>query len=192
MLNKGRILLSAFCSLVLSYGFAYSTDHTGGEEERDSSATTTSPSGGPSINTYTYTTAVGVRGIGTSGLTIKHFTSSNRAIEGILGLWPDAFSATVLFERYVSAFDEPGLNWYYGVGGHISTFSEWVSDDGYRTYQRVDGEFGVGVDGIFGIEYKIREVPIAVSFDLKPFLEVTTQGHAYLALDPGLGVKFTF
>ncbi len=141
---------------------------------------------------YKYNTAIGIRGIGTSGLTIKHFTRANKAVEGIIGFYPDAFSVTVLLENYVNAFDQAGLNWYYGFGGHIATQSDWVYYENYRGYRRTDGDFGIGVDGIFGIEYKINEVPIAVSLDVKPFLEVTTRGDAYLALDPGLGVKFAF
>lgn len=144
------------------------------------------------VNSYSYNTAFGIRGLGTSGLTIKHFTGRSKAIEGIVGLYPDAFSVTLLFENYVNAFDQPGLNWYYGFGGHIATETDWVYYENYRGYRRADGDFGVGVDGIFGIEYKINEVPIAISLDVKPFLEVTTNGAAYLAVDPGLGIKVAF
>ncbi|SHJ60801.1 hypothetical protein SAMN04488028_101656 [Reichenbachiella agariperforans] len=139
---------------------------------------------------YDYQTAVGVRGIGTSGLTIKHFTKRSTAIEGIIGFYPNAFSATVLYERYASAFDVRGLNWYYGVGGHIATQSDVVDNEGI--YRRESSEFGLGVDGIFGIEYKIQNVPIAVSLDFKPFVEVATDGDAFMALDPGLGIKVAF
>ena len=144
------------------------------------------------VNTFDYKTALGVRGLGTSGLTIKHFTTDRNAIEGIIGFGPGAFSVTALWEHHALAFDEPGLNWYYGVGGHLATQTDWVYYEGLRGYRRREGDFGIGIDGIFGIEYKIKEVPIAVSVDLKPFLEVTTRGDAYLAIDPGLGVKFTF
>lgn len=137
-----------------------------------------------------YKTAIGVRGLGTSGLTIKHFTESNKALEGIIGFYPNAFSATLLVERYAPAFNEPGLNWYYGIGGHIATQSDVVRNDGL--YRRETSEFGLGIDGIFGIEYKIQEVPIAMSLDFKPFFEVDTDGDAFIALDPGLGIKVTF
>lgn len=139
---------------------------------------------------HTYKTAVGVRGVGTSGLTIKHFTRSTLAIEGIIGFYPNAFSATVLVERYAPAFDVAGLRWYYGFGGHVASQSDVVQSEGI--YRRESSNFGLGVDGIFGIEYKIREVPIAVSLDFKPFFEVDMDGSAFLALDPGLGIKVAF
>lgn len=138
----------------------------------------------------TYKTAIGVRGIGTSGLTIKHFTKATTAIEGIIGFYPNAFSATILVEKYAQAFDTQGLNWYYGIGGHIATQSNVIRNDGL--YRRETSEFGVGVDGIFGLEYKINEVPIAISLDFKPFFEVATNGDAFVAFDPGLGIKVTF
>jgi hypothetical protein len=149
------------------------------------------PAVGQQLKTGTsYNTAIGVRGLGTSGLTIKHFTESNKAIEGIIGFYPNAFSATLLVERYAPAFSEPGLKWYYGIGGHVATQSDVVSNDGL--YRRETSEVGLGIDGIFGIEYKIREVPIAMSLDFKPFFEVATDGDAFIALDPGLGIKVTF
>jgi len=138
----------------------------------------------------TYQTAIGVRGLGTSGLTIKHFTSSSNAIHGIIGFYPNAFSVTVLAEKYIPAFDVAGLKWYYGIGGHLATQSDWGRKEGL--YRRETSAFGLGVDGIFGIEYKIDKVPIAVSLDFKPFLEIATDGNAFMALDPGLGIKVTF
>ncbi len=151
----------------------------------------TTPVVGQQLKTGTsYKTAVGVRGLGTSGLTIKHFTGANKALEGIVGFYPNAFSATLLVERYAPAFSEPGLNWYYGIGGHVATQSDVVNNDGL--YRRETSEVGFGIDGIFGIEYKIQEVPIAMSLDFKPFFEVATDGDAFIALDPGLGIKVTF
>lgn len=139
---------------------------------------------------HSYTTAVGVRGIGTSGLTIKHFKNSNTAYKGIIGFYPNAFSATILVEKYTPAFDVRGLRWYYGIGGHVATQSDVIRREGL--YRRESTGFGIGVDGIFGIEYKIDEVPIAVSMDFKPFLEVVDNGDAFITLDPGVGVKVTF
>lgn len=141
----------------------------------------------------TYNTAIGLRGGGTSGLTIKHFTGSNVALEGIIGLWDNAFSLTGLYEKHANA-GATGLNWYYGGGFHIAAETYRYNDrDHYyhRDHYREDG-VGVGIDGIVGIEYKIVPIPFAVSVDLKPFLEINTHGGAFFALDPGLGLKFTF
>ena len=128
----------------------------------------------------------------TNGITYKHIGNSN-AIEAILGVWSGGFGLTVLYERYTPAFDEPGFSWYYGGGGHIAFF------DGYRRgwFDREheyhdDVDMAFGVDGIVGLEYRIPPIPIAISLDLKPFLELDTDGNAGLWLDPGLGLKFVF
>jgi hypothetical protein len=138
----------------------------------------------------TYSTAVGIRVGETSGLTIKQFTGQRTALEGIIGVWPDALGFTLLVERYVNAFDVSGLNWYYGAGGHVAFETDREYYEGRRYYRGDD--IGLGVDGMLGIEYKIPPIPFAVSLDMKPFVEVNTDGRAFIAIDPGLGVKVAF
>lgn len=144
-----------------------------------------------------YKTAIGLRGGGTSGATLKHFTSQRTAVEGILGIWYNAFSVTGLIERYVPAgiSSIPGLQWYYGGGGHIAfeTGRTYYVYEGTRyAYRYSEGEVGFGLDGILGIEYKIPPIPFAISLDMKPFVEINTFGSAFISLDPGVGIKFTF
>lgn len=149
----------------------------------------------PSLATgTTYKTAIGLRGGETSGLTIKQFVGSQNAIKGILGVWRNGFSATVLWEHYENAFNVSGLNWYYGAGGHASVSGNrvFVRYDNDRFYQYSDGAVGLGVDGIVGLEYAIPKIPFAISLDLKPYAEVVTNGNFWLSLDPGLGIKVTF
>ncbi|GAB4382636.1 MAG: hypothetical protein Kow0075_14530 [Salibacteraceae bacterium] len=138
-----------------------------------------------------YNLAFGVRAGGTSGITVKYFTSSSSALEAIVGFGPNYFGITGLYEIYVPAFNVSGLNWYYGGGGHAVVFNSkkpWFELPGnYYTANAV----GLGVDGIVGLEYKIPPIPIAVSIDLKPLINVTTTGNIGWSIDPGLGVKFT-
>jgi hypothetical protein len=151
---------------------------------------------GQSINSSSYKTAIGLRAGGTSGLTIKHFTSSYTAFEGILGIWHRSVTATLLYEKHAAAFDVSGMRWYYGAGGHIAAYGRSSFYDDFRGarygYRYRDRGGAIGVDGIVGLEYKINPIPIAISIDLKPNIELTTYGSAYLFLDPGLGIKFTF
>jgi hypothetical protein len=57
----------------------------------------------PAINKSTYRTAFGLRAGITSGLTIKHFVTNAGAIEGIVGVWPNSFTITALYEHHVNA-----------------------------------------------------------------------------------------
>ncbi len=147
----------------------------------------------PAANTFYYKTAYGLRGGGTSGLTIKHFINSSTALEGIVGIWPYTISLTGLYETYANAGAE-GLSWYYGGGGHITFESGTYHERDYyyrRDHYRAEG-LGLGIDGVLGLEYKIRQIPFAISFDIKPMIEVNVNGGNFFALDPGLGVKFAF
>ena len=53
-----------------------------------------------------------------------------------------------------------------------------------------DGDGSFGVDGILGLEYKIRDAPIALSLDVNPYIEFLH--GAYANVWGGLGVKFAF
>ena len=143
-----------------------------------------------------YNVAIGLRSGGTSGLTIKK-NNGPSAIEGIVGFWHDGLSLTALWEQNRMAFNEPGFNWYYGVGGHFAVYGDnfdrhsgpsWY----YHPYVADKSAFGLGVDGIVGLEYKIPKAPIALSLDLKPYLEVVSDGGVFFSPDPGLGIKVAF
>jgi hypothetical protein len=143
-----------------------------------------------------YNTAVGVRVGETSGLTIKGFVADDAAIEGILGLWHRGVSLTAMYELHNPAFNANGLSWYFGAGGHVALSNRRDNYDWYRFGQRryyiENGEAGLGIDGIIGLEYKIPQAPIAFSLDLKPFIEFGTRGGGWVSLDPGLGIKAAF
>lgn len=115
-----------------------------------------------------YNTGIGFRGGITNGLTVKHFISSNTAIEGLLSTRWQGFIVTGLYEIHAPAFDVPRLNWYYGVGGHIGFWSDvpdhpWFDRGSYTV---------VGLDGIIGMEYNIEPIPFNLSLDWKPAFNI--------------------
>jgi hypothetical protein len=153
---------------------------------------------GLSINSPGYRTAIGLRGGELGGLTFKHFSRSDRAIEAILGLGyrdPRILSFTLLLEKHVPALNVNGMRWYYGGGGHVTLVGD---SDGYfefpwgRRYYYENRAIGLGIDGIFGLEYKIPPIPFAISLDFKPYIEVFSGGGFIWSLDPALGLKITF
>lgn len=142
--------------------------------------------------TYQPSHAIGIRTIGTTGLTYKHYNNRGGAFEAILGLGNNFVSLTALSEKYNHAFDSRYVRSYYGLGGHVAIQSgSGVSIERNR-FESQDDEFGLGVDFILGLEAIIPGTPLAVSLDVKPFVEVTTSGNAYFGLDPGLGIKVIF
>ncbi|MCB0734101.1 MAG: hypothetical protein H6608_03380 [Flavobacteriales bacterium] len=140
-----------------------------------------------------YSTAIGIRGGYTGGITFKQRFGAN-AVEGIADIWQNGITGRILLEKNVSA-GIGGLNWYYGAGGHVSiTDANWQNEQNFRRYpyRNPDSGLGLGVDGIIGIEYKIPPIPFAISLDVLPQIEVRTNGHVWGSVNPGLGIKVVF
>lgn len=149
----------------------------------------------PAINQSDYSFAIGLRAGYSNGLTLKSFRSNNVALEGIINAWYRGIAFTGLYEKHIGVDGAPGLRWYYGAGGHVAIRSDrnfYKNNGRWDNRFDNDGNLGLGIDGIVGIEYKINPIPFAISLDVKPMIEVNTAGGFWTALDPGLGIKFTF
>lgn len=150
---------------------------------------------GGRLDAQSYTNAVGVRIGESSGLTLKSFTRSG-ALEFIISVWPNDLALFALYERYHPLGDN-GVSFYYGGGAHLA-FNTWHrhyyrSDDYYNRwwYQDRNG-FGIGLDAIAGLEYKLPGAPLAFSIEFKPYMEVNRDRNVYVSPDPGVGIKYTF
>jgi hypothetical protein len=139
-----------------------------------------------------YKTAVGLKFGGyENGVSVKHFTLNDVALEGILGLRDHGVVITGLYEFHQEAFGVKELKFYYGAGAHIGAVGSGI-------YKRFNGDnliynnshLLLGVDGVLGLEYLIPNSPIAVSLDLNPRAELAT--GPFFDIAPGLGLKYTF
>jgi len=141
------------------------------------------------INAQDYNTGIGVRGGFTNGLTIKHFTGDQAAFEFLLGSRWRGFDITGLYEMHNRAFDTDGLKWYYGGGAHIGF---WNGDNTYKDWGYQGSNYTVaGIDGILGLEYSFREVPINLSLDWKPAFNFV--GYSGFWADGGaLSIRYIF
>jgi hypothetical protein len=134
-----------------------------------------------------YTTAVGFRFGIEGGITLKHFISADRAVEGILSTgWPGrGIRLTALYEIHAGAFEVERLSWFYGIGGHIGHGRYGRGKyDIYKYYGPV-----IGIDGIIGIEYQIKEIPFSASLDLKPAIDILGWGSGHYG-DIALSIRY--
>lgn len=141
-----------------------------------------------------YKSGIGLRVGGTSGITFKHFFRHDMAVEGIAGFFGNGSSLTGMVARYTPAFDTKGLRFYYGAGAHIAFYNGRyrVNNNFWRDINYYDTrETVLGVDGVVGLEYKIDSLPLAISLDLKPLVEMGPGGYVGFSPDPSLGIKFT-
>jgi hypothetical protein len=138
-----------------------------------------------------YKTGIGFRGGIASGLTVKHFIKSDAAIEGILStsFRHRGTVITVLYEKHAQAFNAKGLQWYYGLGGHVG-FHEGrhYYKHGHDHYYD-DHVVALGIDGVLGLEYYIRDIPFTIGADIKPYINIPSGGGYW---DSALHVRYVF
>lgn len=139
-----------------------------------------------------YNFSLGLRAGETSGLSLKKTLINSTAIEGLIGFSRHGLSATVLLEKYETT-DLSQLNWYYGSGAHLTFENKLFPAYNLRNDRYFEnGGVGVGIDGLFGLEYQVEDTPVAVNLELKPFIEINTRGTMWASFDPALGIKLVF
>lgn len=109
-----------------------------------------------------------------AGLSYKYFLSETSAVEGILSL-KDGIGFCGLFEIH-HPLTLPNLQWLYGLGAYVS---------GAR------GKTLVGLAGIIGLDYKFESLPINLTLDYKPELNLSEK--LYLeGSTVGFSVRYVF
>lgn len=144
-----------------------------------------------------YSTAIGIKFLYGIAFTGKHFFTEKHAAEAIVrynglgGLGSD-INLTALYEYHSPINGVPGLKWYIGGGAYAGTFSfkdsDFIpeSDDTSNVY--------FGLSGVLGLEYKIKNLPIAISADWQPvyLLKDYYDNTGFGAENGGIGIKYTF
>lgn len=141
--------------------------------------------------------AVGARIGSASGITYRYKLTDANALEGILSVQSNSkesrFRLVGLYQyhRSLDALGD-GFTWYWGFGGSLGsmTYKAYTDAHGNRIPER--GEFALSIDGIVGIEYKIPEAPLAISLDVKPYIDFLQESSIRL-IDPiGFSIRYTF
>jgi len=122
---------------------------------------------GISAQSQEYQWGLGVRLGPWAGITAKYSVGNVNYIDGILHFRWNGASITGLYEVHAEAFKVPDLYWYYGGGAHLGYWSE---THGHPYYHDFETHTLLGVDGIIGLEYYIRDIPFTIGLDYKPSL----------------------
>jgi hypothetical protein len=142
-----------------------------------------------SVNAQDYKTALGVRlssqtAMQNNSISIKHFISEKTAIEGLFTFGdPLALGVLLEFHKPLSA---SGLTYFYGGGGYLG-FVKKVNTNTQKT--TTDPNFGA--QGVIGLDYKFANVPLNLSLDWKPELNIVSD----INFEPaaiGFSARFTF
>ena len=101
------------------------------------------------------------------GISVQYFHTNKHVFENyIFNQWK-GYSITSLYEHHQQIYDVKGLKWYAGAGAHINIFpNQTAIPDQYATVGRK--QTVPGLDGIIGLEYYFRYLPLQLSVDWKP------------------------
>jgi hypothetical protein len=115
----------------------------------------------------------------------------------MLGFNNNGIQVTGLRIIYETALDNisPDLFFAWGYGGHVGfIYSDHIRYLGER-YSFQGNRFSpvAGADGWLAAEYRFRDVPLNVSLNLKPFVELTIPSFVkIMPVDFGLSVSYVF
>jgi hypothetical protein len=139
----------------------------------------------------------GLRGGQTAGITYRQYMDEESAYEGILSFRRNGLQVTGLKQhfqpQYVEFTDNLFVSW--GYGGHIGFFYDDKYVFGRTNYYYRSPMFSpvVGVDGFAGIEYRVKQIPLVVGIDYKPFFELSAARFFSISFwDIGFSLKYAF
>lgn len=141
------------------------------------------------VSAQDYRSALGVRlsssaAMVNNSISFKQFISDKTAIEAYFSFGdPLALGAMLEFHKPLAP---SGLRYYYGVGGYLG-FVKTTN----TTTQKTTTDPNIGAQGVIGLDYKFTNVPLNLSLDWKPELNIVND----INFEPaaiGLTARFTF
>lgn len=141
------------------------------------------------VSAQDYKTALGVRlssanAMQNNSISIKQFINDRTAIEGLFTFGdPLALGALVEFHKPLTA---AGLQYFYGAGGYVG-FVKNVNPATQKTVTNAN----FGAQGVIGLDYKFNNIPLNISLDWKPELNIVDD----INFEPaaiGFSARFTF
>lgn len=128
-----------------------------------------------------------------SGSTVKHFLNEPNAVEGMIGL-SNGIGLCALYEWYHPIELVEHLRWFVGAGAYTAfrTQTNYIvnSGDGGVVTVKNNNSF-VGATGIVGLDYKFDQLPLNISVDWKPELNMIS-AVGFEGSCVGVSARFTF
>lgn len=142
-----------------------------------------------SVSAQDYHTALGVR-LSSSGamvnnsISLKHFLNEKAAVEALFSFGdPLAIGALLEINKPIPG---SGINWYYGGGGYLAFIKTYNPNK-----EKNETNANFGAQGVIGLDYKFANLPLNLSLDWKPELNIVSD----INFEPsaiGFSARFTF
>lgn len=141
------------------------------------------------LSAQSYKTGLGVRlsssqAMVNNSISLKHFVNERAAIEAIFS-FGDPLAIGGLYEIH-KPFSAEGLQWFYGGGGYLGFVKSWNPNK-----MKNETDANIGAMGVVGLDYKFANVPLNLSLDWKPELNLVSD----INFEPaavGFTARFTF
>lgn len=141
------------------------------------------------VSAQAYRTGVGVRlssaqAMVNNSISLKHFLNERSAIEALFS-FGDPLAIGALYEIH-KPFGSEGLQWFYGGGGYLGFVKSWNPNK-----LKNETDVNVGAQGVVGLDYKFMNLPLNLSLDWKPELNLVSD----INFEPaaiGFTARFTF
>ena len=91
-----------------------------------------------------------------NSVSLKYFMYNGNALEGLVS-FGNRFGIGGLYEFHKPINSAPGLQWFFGGGAYV----------GFQ-----DGDTYLGPQGVIGLDYKFTNIPLNLSLDWKPELDL--------------------
>ncbi len=111
------------------------------------------------------------------GPSVKHFFTENHAGLGELTFGDNVTFLTLMYQYHKEFPNADGFQWFAGGGPSIAFF---------------DGDSDVLLRPVVGLDYKIANVPLAISFDWRPWIYFGDTNDDFDAARFGLSFRYTF
>ena len=91
-----------------------------------------------------------------NSVSAKYFFKEQDAMEALVS-FGNRFGIGLLYEKHRPFAGGNGFRWFYGFGGYV----------GFQ-----GGDTYLGPSGVLGLDYKFKDVPLNLSVDWKPELDI--------------------
>lgn len=142
-----------------------------------------------------YKTAIGGRVGNPFAFSIKHFITRAGALEGYAGFSDGRYGRNFnpiiggMYQHHFPIGDIAGFKWYVGGGALIQFFSYKNSNNTiYDDYTKT----GFGLNGVGGVDYKFKNIPLNVSADWMPTVFLTDVPDNFYPGYGSLAARYTF
>lgn len=131
------------------------------------------------VDAQNSSSSIGLRLGGLSGITYKYIDDNLKGFELMLGGKEKGIVFCGLLEKYkpIATNRIAGMYFYFGVGGHSGytkykvEYKEMINDKTYY-YENEESSPVLGGDFLLGVEYNFETIPLRISLDYKPYIEI--------------------